>query len=117
MTNRYHVPASDATDSQTEAATCASAVHIRFAPSQGRRLQRREPDTCGDGRALWAERPILMERADGTYELIGSSTNLGGLARWVLSHGADAEVRGPDRLCQRVIAEARQVLRQYADGN
>lgn len=93
----------------------APAVHVRFSPSQGRRLRRSEPSTCGEGRALWTDRPLLMQRADGTYELIGTSDNLAGLARWILSHGADAEVQGPERLRRRVAAEARRVLRQYSD--
>lgn len=90
------------------------AVHVRFSASVGQRLRRPEPTTCSDGRALWTERPILMERADGTYELIGTSRNLEGLARWVLSFGASAEVQGPDRLKRQVAAEARRVWRQHA---
>lgn len=103
------------TDSQTEAPDRVAAVHVRFRPSQGPRLRRSEPTTCGDGSPLWAERPILMQRADGTYDLIGSSPHLDGLARWVLSHGADAEVRGPERLRRRVAAEARRVLHLYQE--
>lgn len=91
------------------------AVHIRFSPSQGARLRRSEPTTCGDGSPLWAERPVLMQRADATYQLLGTSAHLDGLARWVLSHGADARVEGPDGLRHRVMAEARRVLRQYDD--
>jgi len=55
-----------------------------------------------------------MERADGTFELIGTSENLKGLARWILSYGADAEVQGPDRLRRRVVTEARRVQQRYA---
>lgn len=91
----------------------SSAVHVRFPASAGRRLRRPEPTTCGDGRALWTERPILIRRADGTYELIGTSRNLEGLARWVLSFGAAAEVRGPDQLRRQVAAEALRVWRQH----
>lgn len=89
------------------------AVHVRFSRSQGPRLRRPEPDTCGDGSPLWTERPLLMQRADGTYELIGTSTNLDGLARWVLSFGTDATVLGPDQLRRWVVAEAQRVLEQY----
>lgn len=89
------------------------AVHVRFPPSEGQRLRRPEPTSCPDGPPLWTERPILMERADGTYELIGTSRNLRGLARWVLSFGTSAEVRGPDRLRRHVARQARRVWRQY----
>ncbi len=88
-------------------------MHVRFEPAEGRRLQRPEPTTCGDGTALWAERPILMERADGTYELIGTSRNLAGLARWVLSYGSGAKVCCPACLQRCVEAEARRVWRKY----
>lgn len=89
------------------------AVHVRFAPSAGKRLRRPEPTSCPGKGAIWAERPILMERADGTYELIGTSGNLDGLARWVLSFGTSAEVRGPDRLQRQVVAEALGIRRKY----
>ncbi|PQJ26844.1 hypothetical protein BSZ35_18100 [Salinibacter sp. 10B] len=91
------------------------AVHVRFAPSEGRRLRRPEPTSCPGEGPLWTERPILMERADGTYELIGTSGNLDGLARWVLSFGTSAEVRGPDRLQRRVAAQARRIGRKYPE--
>ena len=106
------MPAPDAA-TQPESDAQRVSVHVRFPSSQGRRLQRPEPTTCGDGRALWAERPILMERADGTYDLIGTTTHLDGLARWVLSFGTDATVKGPDRLRRRVAAEAQQVAKKY----
>ncbi len=93
----------------------ASTVYIRFSPSQGPRLRRPEPTTCGDGSPLWVKRPILMQRASGTYELIGTSRNLEGLVRWVLSHGTDAEVRGPEVLRQQIAVQARSVWRQYVD--
>jgi predicted DNA-binding transcriptional regulator YafY len=70
--------------------------------------------TGPDEEPLWAERPLLMERADGTYELIGTSRNLEGLARWILSFGSSAEVRSPDRLAQQVARQARRVWRRYA---
>lgn len=54
-----------------------------------------------------------MERADGTYELIGTASNLAGLARWILSFGARAEVQSPERLRRRVAAEARRIWKQY----
>lgn len=90
------------------------SVHVRFPPSQGRRLRRPEPTTCGNGQALWAERPTVMERADGTYDLIGTSAHLDGLARWLLSFGPDATVKDPERLRRRVAAEARRIVQRYA---
>lgn len=97
-------------DAQAET---ARSVYVRFAPSEGRRLRRPEPTSCPDEAPLWADRPILMKRADGTYELIGTSRNLEGLARWVLSFGASAEVRGPAPLERLVAAEARRVRQKY----
>lgn len=94
----------------------AWSVHVRFPSTQGARLRRSEPTRCPDGTPLWAERPILMERADGTYELMGPSAHLSALARWILSHGADAKVEGPDRLRRRVAAEAKRILRLYREG-
>ena len=91
----------------------AWAVHVRFESSEGGRLQRPEPTTCPGEAPLWVERPILMERADGTYELIGTSRNLEGLARWILSFGTSAEVRGPDPLQRRVAVEASGIRRKY----
>jgi predicted DNA-binding transcriptional regulator YafY len=55
-----------------------------------------------------------MARVDGSYDLIGTTARPKALARWVLSHGADAEVTGPERLRRRVVAEARRIVRQYA---
>jgi hypothetical protein len=93
------------------------SAHIRFAPSQGRRLRRPEPFPCGEDQSLWVERPVLMERADGTYDLIGTTARPDALARWILSHGAAAEVTGPPQLRERVAAEARRVVRRHtSDG-
>ena len=89
------------------------SVHVRFAPSQGRRLRRPEPFPCGEDQSLWVERPVLMERADGTYDLIGTTARPDALARWILSHGAAATVAGPERLRQRVAAEARRIVQRY----
>jgi len=86
-------------------------VHVRFAPAQGRRL--RAPTTFWPGDALWTERPLLMERADGSYDLIGTTARLDGLVRWLLSHGTDATIEAPARLRRRVAAEARRILRKY----
>lgn len=86
------------------------AVHVRFLPVCGHRLQRREPLTDTYGRSLWTERPLLLARQDGTYDLIGTTHNLGGLARWVLGFGAFATVEGPPALCRRVAREAHRVL-------
>lgn len=105
----------ESADSQTGGDDGGVAVHVRFAPCQGPRLRREEPATCGDGSPLWAERPLLMKRGDGTYELLGTSSNLRGLARWILSHGSDAEVKGPTRLRRQVATEAHKIWRQYAD--
>jgi predicted DNA-binding transcriptional regulator YafY len=54
-----------------------------------------------------------MERADGSYDLIGTTAHLDGLVRWILSHGAAATVEVPDRLRHRVAAEAQRVLQKY----
>jgi predicted DNA-binding transcriptional regulator YafY len=91
------------------------SVHVRFAPSQGRRLRRPEPFPCGEDQSLWVERPVLMERADGTYDLIGTTARPDALARWILSHGAAATVAGPERLRERVAAEARRVWERHTD--
>lgn len=116
------MPADDSSPSNRSSAARSSseddrirAVHVRFPPSQAQRLQRPEPDTCGDGRPLWTERPLLLQRANGTFELIGTTDNLPGLARWILSYGADAEVKGPDRLRRRLAAEAHRIWQMYAD--
>ncbi|MCS3831133.1 hypothetical protein GGP91_003232 [Salinibacter ruber] len=93
----------------------APSVHVKFAPAEGSRLRRPEPTSCPGEAPFWTERPVLMERADGTYDLIGTADNLEGLARWVLSFGAGAEVRRPDRLRRRVAAAARRVWRQYRE--
>ena len=90
-----------------------SVVHLRFVQTAGRRLKRSEPTTCPGEEPFWTERPLLIKRADGTYELIGTSRNLDGLARWVLSFGTDATVEAPARLHRRVAAEAQRVWKQY----
>lgn len=109
------MPASDAADPPDEPNASRYSVHIRFAPSQGRRLRRPEPFFGDNGSSLWVERPVLMERADGTYDLIGTTARPGALARWVLSYGPDAEVTGPERLQRRVADEARRVWKKYTD--
>lgn len=102
-------------DGQPQSAGTPRSVHVRFEPSEGRRLQRPEPTRCPEDGPLWAERPILMKRADATYELIGTSRNLTGLAKWILSFGPQAEVQCPDQLRRRVAAEARRIWRQYSE--
>lgn len=92
-----------------------SAVHVRFVPAAGQRLKRPEPTTCPGEEPLWTERPLLIKRADATYELIGTSHNLLGLARWLLSFGPRAEVQSPSRLQEQVALQARRVWRQYDD--
>lgn len=106
---------SDAADLPDEPNAQRHSVHIRFAPSQARRLQRPEPFPVEDGQSLWVERPVLMERVDGTYDLIGTTTRPAALARWILSHGADATVTGPKCLRRRVAAEARRVWERYRE--
>lgn len=87
-------------------------VHVRFAHTQGRRLRTSGTDAATE-RPLWVERPLLLERADGSYDLIGTTAHLDRLARWVLSHGTAARVQAPDRLRRRVAAEAQRVLQKY----
>ena len=106
------MPAPDAA-TQPESDAQRVSVHVRFAPSQGRRLRRPEPFPCGEDESLWVERPVLMERADGTYDLIGTTARPDALARWILSHGAAATVAGPERLRQRVAAEAQQIAKKH----
>lgn len=101
------------TDEQSPAPPEVRSVHVRFRPLEGRRLQRPEPTTCPDKGALWAERPILIKRANGTYELMGTSRNLEGLARWILSFGPGAEVRSPERLKRQVALQAWRVWAKY----
>ena len=108
------MPAPDAA-TQPESDAQRVSVHVRFAPSQGRRLRRPEPFPCGEDQSLWVERPVLMERADGTYDLIGTTARPDALARWILSHGAAATVAGPERLRERVVAEARRVWERHTD--
>jgi predicted DNA-binding transcriptional regulator YafY len=91
----------------------AVTVHIRFASTQGVHLQRPASEGASARQGLWVERPLLLERADGTYELIGTTARPARLVRWVLSHGAAAEVRSPARLRRRVTAEAKRIARQY----
>ncbi len=107
------------TPNQTDQASDSSAenlrsVHVRFRPAEGRRLQRPEPTGCPGEDPLFDRRPVLMERADGTYELIGRSRNLAGLAQWILSFGTGAEACGPDRLRRQVALQAWRIWRQYA---
>lgn len=97
----------------TRSSSPPPVAYVRFAASQGARLTRPEPTTCAAGRPLWAERPTLLRRADGTYVLMGASRNLDGLARWLLSFGADATVEAPAALRRRVRAEARRIQQQY----
>jgi len=86
-------------------------VHVRFAPVQGRRL--RAPTTGWPGESLWTERPLLMQRANGSYHLIGTTARLDRLARWVLSHGPAAMVQAPEALRRRVVVEAEKIVQKY----
>lgn len=90
-----------------------ATVAIRFASTQGARLKRAAPGGGSVRQGLWVERPLLLKRADGTYDLIGTTARPDRLVRWVLSHGAAAEVRSPARLRRRVAAAARRIWRQY----
>jgi len=90
------------------------AVHLRFPATERRRLCRREHITCADGHQIWTERPLLLERVDGFYELIGTSANLSGLARWILSFAADAKVESPPVLQEKVQHLARRVVQVYS---
>lgn len=78
------------------------AVHLRFPGEQKRRLRRNEPLTCAGGEPIWTERPLLLQRVDGSFDLIGSSDNLGGLARWILSFATDVRAVSPPVLRQNV---------------
>jgi len=89
------------------------AVCLRFADSERFRLRRREPDCCADGRPIWSERPLLIARADGTLYLMGASSHLHGLARWVLSFAGDAEVESPPALRRILRAAALQIATRY----
>lgn len=105
--------AEDGRSVQSGASDAPSAVHVRFVPAAGRRLRRPEPTSCPEKGPLWAERPLLIERASGAYELIGTSRNLDGLARWLLSFGTSATVETPDRLRRKIALAARRVWLQY----
>jgi len=89
------------------------AVHLRFPAKQKHRLQRREPVSCADRKPIWTERPLLLQRSDGTFELIGNSANLSGLARWILSFAIDVKVVHPHSLQRRVHDLASAVAQIY----
>lgn len=72
---------------------------------------------CADGQPIWDERPLLLGRNDGTYELMGISSNLKGLARWVLSFAGDAEVESPRVLRRRVRRTAQRIVDLYEPGD
>ena len=78
------------------------AVCVRFSSQQNRRLCQPDPLASANGGPIWDARPLLLERSDGTYELMGLSSNLEGLVRWVLSFAGDAEVESPVALRRRV---------------
>jgi len=105
--------AEDRSDTSRDLSSSPAAVYVCFEPAAGQRLRRPEPTSCPGEPPLWVERPILMKRKDGSYELIGTTRNLEGLARWVLSFGTNAKVHGPDQLQRRVAIEARKVWRRY----
>ena len=92
-------------DSSTDAdPNSPQSVHVRL------QVRPRRPDV------EWADPPISLKRADGSYEVMGQSADLHGLARWVLSYGPRAEVLAPEALRRRVVEEARRVIERYGDG-
>jgi hypothetical protein len=91
----------------------ARGVYLRFSGRCRRRLERPERQTDRQGRPLWTERPLLVRRDGGAYDLIGTSANLRGLARWVVGFGRDADVRSPRRLRRLVAALALQALEHH----
>ena len=90
-----------------------TTVAVRFASTQSARLKRAAPVVACVRQGLWVERPLLLERDNGTYDLVGTTARPDRLVRWVLSHGAAAEVRSPARLRRRVAAAANRIARQY----
>lgn len=86
------------------------AVCVRFSSQQNRRLRQPDPLASANGGPIWDERPLLLERSDGTYELMGLSSNLEGLVRWVLSFAGDAEVESPVALRRRVRRAACRIV-------
>ena len=84
-------------------------VCVRFTSRRGRPLCQPDPQVSGNARPIWDESPLLLKRADGTYELMGLSSNMEGVARWVLSFAGDAEVESPEALRRRVRCAARRV--------
>lgn len=109
-----NIMSADATpERENDGTRSLHTVHVRFAHTQGRRL--RAPtaaENTGDA-SLWVERPLLMQRADGSYDLVGTTARLGRLVPWILSHGTAATVVGPERLQHRVACEARRVWEHY----
>lgn len=91
-------------DSQAQSDARVYAVHVRFEthPAQRKPVE-------------WTEPPLGLGRYHGGYEVIGQSTDLKGLVRWVLSFGAGVEVLGPQVLRRRVAEEAQRVARLHAD--
>ena len=104
-------PSESEARSPAEEETELHTVHVQFASTQGRRL--RSATRFPPGPSLWTERPLLMERADGTYDLIGTTAHLDRLARWVLSHGTGATAAAPEPLRRRVATEARRIWHRY----
>jgi predicted DNA-binding transcriptional regulator YafY len=80
------------------------AVHVRLATHPDRHRRR----------ARWVEPPLGLGYNCGHYEIIGQSTDLRGLTRWVLGFGAGVEVLGPDALRERVAREARRIATRHS---
>lgn len=95
------------TEERPSASDVPYSVHVRFAPSAG---HARRP-------VRWVEPPLTLRRANGALEMIGQSSDLTALTRWILSYGAYAEVLGPEVLRRWIAAEAQRVARLYtSDG-
>lgn len=84
-------------------AGAARAVHLRFAAGY-----EEVPRAVA-----WAEPPLLLRRRDGSADLMGQASGLGGTLRYALSFGAAVEVIGPPALRRRIAREARRMAALY----
>lgn len=89
-------------------------------PTNGRRVyaihvRLQVPPTSPE--VKWIDPPVCLKRADGSYEVMGRSCDLTGLARWVLGYGVGAKVLAPEALRRRVVQEARRVIARHADAS
>lgn len=81
------------------------AVRIRFSAYQARWIQEEK----------WHESQVMIRLPDGRLEVMFQATGLTDLTRWVLSYGAECEVKSPPVLKLRVAAEARRMATLYAN--